>query len=293
MARAGWPRFLLTLHILRNLPPALLIASGAGCGLLLARATGLVTPALCLSPASPLAATPGRMWDGLLSALVLNPPDALALSWFAMMLAMMPLLLEQPLLHLWRRSLRRRQWRAVTLFAIGYGVIWLAAGVALTGIALTINAIVAVATSASVTTASVTSIAFGVLLAGGWAVTPFRQHALNRCHRRPSLAAFGVAADGDALHYGVTHGVWCVGACWPVMLLPLLAVDWHVPVMALASLWLLSERYRPPRAARWGIKSALPSRASWRIGVAARRILCLSPARSPATRALAHDEATP
>lgn len=234
LASAG-RRVMLALYIVRSLPPALLMASGIGCSLFAAQMTGLVGSALCISQPS-IVTSP----DLFRAALALNPPATLALSWLAMLLAMMPPLLAQPLLHVWRRSLRRRQRRAVALFALGYTAIWCAAGVVLSSIALALGA------------ASGAAMLLGAALVLGWAATPFAQLSLNRCHRRPCLAGTGIAADADVLQYGVSHGAWCIGACWPVMLLPLLAGPWHLPVMGAAALWLISERSRVPRPAQWG-----------------------------------------
>ena len=82
---------------------------------------------------------------------------------------------------------------------------------------------------------------------------PGRQSCLNRCHRVPRLSAFGIAADIDCLGYGMTTGVWCAGACWALMLVPLTAATMHLPVMAGISVLLIAERMRPARPVRWGI----------------------------------------
>ena len=55
-----------------------------------------------------------------------------------------------------------------------------------------------------------------------WQCSPAKQVCLNRCHALRELAAFGRAADTDALIFGATQGVWCAGSCWAWMLLPLL-----------------------------------------------------------------------
>ena len=287
MSGSALRRIALPLHVLRSLPPALLIASGIGCGLVLAQTAGLVTPALCLAPSGAWTASPGQLWDRLGAALAVNTPAALAWLWFAMLLAMMPLLLEQPVRHVWRRSLARRQRRAIALFAIGYGAVWLAAGALLTIIAITLG--IALATT---THPALASVLLGMGLAAGWVLTPFSQDCLNRCHRRPCLAAFGTAADADVLRFGLTHGGWCVGACWPVMLLPLLAADWHLPVMAVATLWLISERYRTPRPARWGFAPGTRAAAA-RTRDALRAAIGDIPATiSRRTTSLSRDKAT-
>ena len=90
-----------------------------------------------------------------------------------------------------------------------------------------------------------------VLIASVWQVSPIKQRCLNRCHAHTELAAFGAAADLDALRFGLAHGVWCVGSCWALMLLPLVVSGGHIAVMAGVSLWLAAERLERPMPPRW------------------------------------------
>jgi predicted metal-binding membrane protein len=165
-----------------------------------------------------------------------------------MWLAMMAPLLSQPLAHLWHRSLARRRIRAIAIFVAGYGAVWLAAGIVLT--------IAAVLLESMASLTGVPAFAAAVAIAIAWQLFPGRQICLNRCHRVPRLSAFGIAADIDCLGYGFAAGVWCVGSCWALMLLPLAAGAMHLPVMAGISVVLIGERMTPPRLVRWGI--ALP-----------------------------------
>jgi hypothetical protein len=83
---------------------------------------------------------------------------------------------------------------------------------------------------------------------------------LNRCHNHRPLAAFGIAAARDALFMGLSHGRWCVGSCWAVMLLPLLLPDAHVAAMAAVTLLMFCERMDPPATPAWrlrGFRTAL------------------------------------
>jgi predicted metal-binding membrane protein len=94
-----------------------------------------------------------------------------------------------------------------------------------------------------------------VLLAVGaiaiaWQMTPARQICLNRCHWLPRLSAFGFAADRDCISFGLAHGFWCAATCAPLMLLPLMTPQIHLPLMALLSASLML----PPS----GATSALP-----------------------------------
>jgi predicted metal-binding membrane protein len=92
-------------------------------------------------------------------------------------------------------------------------------------------------------------------IATAWQFSPLKQRALNRCHAHRALAAFGRAADFDALRFGWTHGVWCVCSCWAMMLLPLLMPCGHLAAMAFVSLWMLAERFEGPVAPRWRLRA--------------------------------------
>jgi predicted metal-binding membrane protein len=183
--------------------------------------------------------------------LLLNPRASLLLPWFLMLLAMMPPLLTEPMGHLWTRSLRRRRLRAVILFGMGYAAVWMLAGIVLVAAAIVLK------TLASVAGAS--ALALAILMAVLWQISPGKQTCLNQCHRLPRLSAFGIAADRDCLLYGVSDGLWCVGVCWAVMLVPLAASAAHVAWMAAGSILLLVERQAAGRPARWHLPPQLTS----------------------------------
>ncbi|WP_397517263.1 copper chaperone [Rhizobium ruizarguesonis] len=174
---------------------------------------------------------------------------AIAISWIAMLVAMMSPLLSDPLLHVERQSLRHRQWRSIALFLAGYLVVWLVTGATLV--------LVAVAVQAGLDQVPVAPFVLGIVLAGIWQSTPFKQRCLNGCHRHPSLAAFGARADAEAILFGVSHGCWCVGSCWAFMLCTILVSGpFHWVVMVVVLICSLVERSRGPQPPRW--LAALP-----------------------------------
>jgi predicted metal-binding membrane protein len=179
------------------------------------------------------------------SALVL-----LVLASFAMVLAMMAPLLTVPLTHLWTRSLARRRLRAVMLFSLAYAAVWT--------VAMTLLA-AASAGLAALGFGWIACLALALALAALWQSTPARQGSLNRCHRLPRLGAFGWAADRDCLAYGFTSGLWCVGACWALMLLPMFVESGHLLAMLAVMTFLLIERQMPSRAVRWRMPFAIYS----------------------------------
>jgi predicted metal-binding membrane protein len=179
-------------------------------------------------------------------------PGSLLASWAPMMLAMMPPLLVQPLLHIRRQSFARRRWRGMLLFAAGYGTVWLAAGLPLLLLAWWL---IALSPGAPYPGA-----AFAFLAACAWQLSPAKQACLNGCHRQPALAAFGIDADLHALAYGAKHALWCVGACAPLMLAAecVEADTGFAAAMPLAALFALAERFERPGPFVWRLR--LPCR---------------------------------
>ena len=185
-----------------------------------------------------------------------NPPASLAFGWALMLAAMMAPLLIAPVRHVRDRSFSRRRARSIGLFVAGYGAIWMAAGIVLMSLALAARL---------AAPASPVPLALAVLVATIWQFSPLKQRCLNRGHAHTELAAFGRAADIGALRFGLTHGVWCAGSCWALMLLPLLVTQWHIAAMAAVTLWLSAERMDRPAIPRWGLR--VPLKAA-RIAVA-------------------------
>lgn len=219
---------------------SLLLASLVGWAALLGSGHWLAVPDYCGVSARHWVE---RGWQGLESALLFNPPARLIPAWLLMLLAMMPPLLAEPVKHLWDRSLARRRPRAIAMFAASYAAVWMGAGVVLTAAAVALKALVGAVWLAAP--------ALAAAIALLWQVAPAKQICLNRCHRLPRLSAFDWAADRDCLRYGLVAGSWCVGACWALMLVPLVADRAHVAAMAVGALFLLIERQTPARPAKW------------------------------------------
>jgi len=186
------------------------------------------------SPASLLTLNP--------SLFTLNTVTSLATGWLLMLAAMMAPTLTAPVCHVRDRSFARRRPRAIALFAAGYIAIWMLSGVLLSLLVLAMQSIVPGAYG---------PLALIALVAFVWQFSPLKQRCLNRCHAHPALAAFGLAADIDALCLGLKHGKWCVGSCWALMLLPMMVPFGHVALMAAVTFWLIAERLDSPMPPRW------------------------------------------
>ena len=187
--------------------------------------------------------------------LALSSPAALIGASAVMCVAMMSPLLASPIHHVLGRNFACRGTRAVLLFVAAYLAVWVAAGVGLQTIALALRSATAARWVAPV-------LLSGVALL--WQASPAKQRFLNRCHRRPELAAFGVAADRDALIFGLSNGSACLGACWALMafVLVLQPGTGHIIAMATLAVWLYAER----------LARACPPRWQWRAPLSAARI---------------------
>jgi predicted metal-binding membrane protein len=174
--------------------------------------------------------------------LAMNSAGSLATGWALMLVAMMSPVLIPPVRYIRLRSFTRRRARSTVLFVAGYAAIWMALG----GMLLTIELAVRLLAPQSYLPA-----AGVVLIALLWQFSPVKQRCLNSCHAHTELAAFGAAADFHALRFGMTHGIWCAGSCWALMLAPLLLPRGHVVAMATVTVLIFSERLEQPNSPCW------------------------------------------
>lgn len=219
--------------------PWLVTASLAGWAAMLGAPAQLMLPAFCGSVAT-------RVSDGLWTAWSLAltiDPLGLLLAWLLMLLAMMPLLLGSPLGYVWQRSLPRRRPLALALFLLGYCTVWIGAGVVIALLSVTAQLL------AGDNTWSMLAVVCALALL--WQASPAKQHSLNHCHYPPRISAFGWPMARDCLNYGLSNGFWCIGACWPAMLLPSLVQQGHSALMLACMLWLAYERLLSARPAKW------------------------------------------
>lgn len=192
--------------------------------------------------------------------LEMNPISSLAAGWALMLVAMMAPMLIAPIHYIRDRSFKRRRFRAVVLLVVGYAAIWMVAGAVLIAMQLALGL---VAPQSYLPAVMVGIIAFV------WQCSPIKQRCLNRCHNHGAMAAFGAAADRDALRLGIEHGVWCVGSCWALMLLPMLLLQWHMIAMVAVTFVMIGERFEHSGPLTWRLR--FPSKLV-RIVVAQTRI---------------------
>jgi predicted metal-binding membrane protein len=182
--------------------------------------------------------------------------------WALMLTAMMAPLLIPALRHAYARSLRSRRWRALGLVIGSAAVVWMVGGVALFNAASVLR---------SIAGGSDLALQLGLAVAVIWQLSPLKQHCLNRHCTHPPLASFGAAADRDAFRFGASHAAWCLGSCWALMLVSLLAPAWHLGVMLVVSWWMWVEPFDRPERPTWRVR--LPVRFFRITQVTARSLL--------------------
>jgi predicted metal-binding membrane protein len=208
--------------------------------------------------ALPAVCSVGTLWALPLSssfgfAMLFSSPEKLASGWALMLAAMMPPIVIAPLRHVRDRSFASRRARAMLLFVAGYASVWMVAGAGIQVLALAVRG-AALPALLGLGAAAATAVL--------WQTSPAKQWCLNRCHRLRQLAAFGAAADRDALMFGLTHGASCAGACWVLMLLPLVVGHGHLFGMLVVTLFIFAERLDHPAPLQWRWRG--PGKA-WRI----------------------------
>jgi predicted metal-binding membrane protein len=172
----------------------------------------------------------------------------LLIGWALMLTAMMAPLLIPALRHVRARSLRSRRWRVVSLVTVAHAAVWTVGGIVLLAVASALR---------SVTGHADLAVLLGLVAALSWQLSPLKQYCLNRHCAHPPISSFGSAADRDALRFGATHAAWCLGSCWALMLVSLLAPAWHVAVMLVVSVWMWVEPLDRPERPTWRVRLPL------------------------------------
>lgn len=176
--------------------------------------------------------------------LKMNPVSSLLLGWGLMVVAMMLPALILPIQYVYSRTLKRRRFWSALLFVFGYIAAWMIAGIFMTAAILGLHVLMP--------NSYLPAIAVGVT-ALIWQFSPAKQQCLNGGHDHWVLAAFGWAANRDALMFGITHGAWCVGSGWALMLFPMLLPGGHNFAMIVVTFIMVSEHFEHPQMPRWRI----------------------------------------
>ncbi len=173
-------------------------------------------------------------------------------SWAAMAVAMM-LPTALPLMTLFRATVGRRpRHHRLLLWLIGgYLSLWVLFGIALYfGDAAIHVAVGAVPTRIGALLPLV------LLVAVLYQFTPLKDRCLQECRSPFAFLATrwrGLHPVREALRLGVEHGLFCLGCCWPLMLVMFAVGVAHLPVMLVLGAVMAAEKSMP-----WGRRLVAP-----------------------------------
>jgi predicted metal-binding membrane protein len=152
--------------------------------------------------------------------------------WALMAVAMMLPTTLPAARHVGLNSLRRRRWRAMTVYVVVYLAVWVAFGIPA----------VALARMAGTTGVENRWLVAGTLaIAAGWQLTRWKRRALFACRRTVPLPLTGLRADVACARFGVVQASRCIVSCWPLMLVMSVAGPHNLIAMALLTAIVLAE----------------------------------------------------
>ena len=168
--------------------------------------------------------------------------------WAAMMFAMM-LPTAAPVVLLYARAMRNRPAeRTATLsiyaLASGYGLVWALFSVGATALQrLLANALMM---TPMMEPAMPAVAAWLLILAGVYQLTPLKHACLRLC-RSPivTLSAGWREGVGGAFRMGLSHGLYCLGCCWALMLLLFAGGVMNLVVILALTAWVAIEKLAP------------------------------------------------
>jgi predicted metal-binding membrane protein len=133
----------------------------------------------------------------------------------------------------------------VLLFGIGYIIVWLgfSAFATLAQWALQTSALLSPAMEA-------TNARFGgalLIAAGVYQLTPFKRACLTHC-QSPMAFLMSHWREGarGALQMGLSHGIYCLGCCWALMIVLFAVGVMNLAWVAALTVFILLERIAPP-----------------------------------------------
>jgi predicted metal-binding membrane protein len=172
----------------------------------------------------------------------------IAAMWVIMMVAMM-LPSAAPMVLLFATIERRRRaaspFPATAWFALAYVLLWAAIG--LLGVLLQwqLDRLALLSPAIAVTSAAIAGV---VLIAAGlYQFTPLKQACLHGC--RSPLEFISQYWNRGPFGLGLTHGLYCIGCCWMLMLLLFVGGVMNLLWVAAIALFVLIEKMAP--RGRW------------------------------------------
>jgi predicted metal-binding membrane protein len=190
-----------------------------------------------------------------IGSVAVGPPPAagqLLAGWALMVVAMM-LAPALPMLELLRRlvSRRRRPWLLVAVGALAFVGVWTAAGAVLVTGDVVLRTLLPLPDGVAV-------LGVGLIVAGGYQLTPLKDACLRACRSPRSFAVAHWHGERPAWIEVATlagaYAAWCVGCCWALMTAGLLAGAASVAAMVVLTVLMAAERLT-----RWGRRLVRPA----------------------------------
>jgi predicted metal-binding membrane protein len=169
---------------------------------------------------------------------------AFLLMWVVMMVGMMfPTIAPMVLAHRLISKQRGDGWHVSGAFVLGYLVVWAAIGLVPTGLFLVFRSVIAGGSLEG----SYASLAGAALIAAGlYQFTPAKRVCLVKCQTPFAFVLehdFG-GGSVSAIKAGISHGAFCAGCCWALMLVLVVVGFMNLPWMAvLAAIFLLEKNF--------------------------------------------------
>ncbi|MFC4271802.1 DUF2182 domain-containing protein [Sneathiella chungangensis] len=167
--------------------------------------------------------------------------------WIAMMVGMMvpsfsAMILAFSGINLQKR-LQGRAYVRTPVFLSGYLVVWSGFGVAAAGLQLALQSLSIMKEMAIADPILAATI---LLIAGAYQFTVYKHACLSHC-RSPMSHIMNQWREGKwgAFLMGLSHGMYCIGCCWALMLIMFAIGTMNLVVMASLTLYLLVEKILP------------------------------------------------
>ena len=179
-----------------------------------------------------------------------DPPRLILLwaMWAAMMFAMM-LPTAAPIVLLYARALRNRSRQtrpAVSIYALasGYALVWAFFSIGATWLQRLLAR--AFVLTPMMEPAVPTTAGWLLILAGLYQWTPFKAACLRVCRSPIAMLSAGWR-DGPAgaFRMGLSHGLYCLGCCWALMLLLFAGGVMNLAVILALTVWVAIEKLAP------------------------------------------------
>ena len=168
--------------------------------------------------------------------------------WGAMMAGMM-LPTAAPMVLLYARTLRnrsdpRRVSARIYALAAGYTVVWLFFSVIATGLQRLLARLLVLTPMMEPSSPRVAAVV--LVIAGLYQFTPAKYACLQTC--RSPIAFFSASwreGVGGAFRMGASHGLYCLGCCWALMLLLFAGGVMNLVIILALTVWVAIEKIAP------------------------------------------------